>query len=168
MSPVNPLDIKGFTSFPLLSFIVYDSIMTHFYVLYQHYPHSYPQFWAFPPIFFRFQPLTPCVKIVLSGYGCPLEKKLVSCFWCAGTENRTPISSLARTHSTIKPYPQIFYQYTDFLSFWKRVRPELLESCVLFPPYSYYLNQKWHAWGCITLVHLVRCVKHSLWDMWFP
>ena len=27
-------------------------------------------------------------------------------FICAGTENRTPISSLARTHSTTKPYPR--------------------------------------------------------------
>ncbi len=26
--------------------------------------------------------------------------------FCAGRENRTPVSSLARTYSTTKPYPQ--------------------------------------------------------------
>ena len=32
---------------------------------------------------------------------------------CAGRENRTPVSSLARTHSTTKPYPHVFYFLTE-------------------------------------------------------
>jgi hypothetical protein len=55
----------------------------------------------------------------------PLQKRnsarafTLALAFCAGRENRTPVSSLARTHSTTKPYPQIIqlsvYRFYDFM-----------------------------------------------------
>lgn len=42
-------------------------------VLYQHYPHSYPQFFVFSPLFFCFLPLTSCVRIVVYAVTDPAD-----------------------------------------------------------------------------------------------
>ena len=54
-------------------------------------------------------------------------------FSCAGRENRTPVSSLARTCSTTKPYPQCYSLYAKTF-FLQQTKKERIKTIGFHPP----------------------------------
>ena len=77
-----------------------------------------------------------------SSFSCPHKNKeapnqdWVLLYFCAGRENRTPVLTLARSRSTTKPCPQIYFDYffkfsSGFLAQQGHVLPHYKLICML-------------------------------------